>query len=107
MNQDQKDSLGKVAEEGNNKCALAQKYMAEKCFRADPEDIENFTACFTPVNKVCDKMESVIYTKLRFVQFRLDQCFEKTPENKPHCIATMFGSVEKIFTSSLEDVYNA
>jgi hypothetical protein len=107
MNEAEKTRLLAQMNEGMMKIAETHKEMAEKCFGADAENMDAFTQCFKPINKVFLRLEEHIHIKMRFAQFTLDQCFQKGSENKEECVTSAFGNLEKIFIGTLEDLNKA
>jgi hypothetical protein len=92
---------------GMTKIAETHKDMAEKCFGADTENMDGFTSCFKPINKVFNSVQEQMQVKMGFVQMRLDQCFQKDFENKEECLTSAVGNVQKIFTGAFEDLNKA
>jgi hypothetical protein len=107
MNQSDIARLQGPMNQGMMKIAETHKEMAEKCLRADAENMDGFTQCFKPINKVFNSVQEQMQVKMGFVQMRLDQCLQKDFENKDECLTSATGNVQKIFTLAFEDLNKA
>lgn len=107
MNQGDVARLQGPMQKGMMKIAETHKDMAEKCFGNDSGDMDGFTSCFKPINKVFNSIQEQMQVKMGFVQMRLDQCYQKDFENKEECLTSAVGNVHKIFTCAFEDLNKA